>query len=272
MPHSHNQVENERFILDRFFSTMNIQADSIDRGPLVAGNNKPDFVVCIDGSQIGIEETTYYRKQRPGESRPRQAKENAWHDLQSVIEKARQKYSELSEIHGSVRFRDFMLPPSREYDPFAMELVEFAMSKIGELSSEHERYKTFCEKYSYLSRYLEYLELKRVGCYMFWDWRHNADNMGLQEDALYSRIQDKIGKHVQSQVDENWLLITSGTQTSQQMWGLSVSLMNEFSEILDLLDESPFDRIYIYDYVHSKVVLWTVSEGWEDVLPAESSG
>lgn len=272
MPHSHNQVENERFILDKFFSAMNTQADSIDRGPLVKGNHKPDFVVCIDGSQIGIEETTYYRRQRPNESQPRQAKENAWSVLQRVIEKARQNYSELSEIHGGVRFRDFMLPPSREYDSFANELFEFAMSKIGVLSSEHKRYRTFCEKYPHLNRYIEYLELKHVGYYMFWDWRHNADDMGLQEDELYSIIRHKIDKHVQNQFDENWLLITSGTQMSQQMGlgHLFAGQMNEFSEILHLLDESPFDRIYIYDYVQSRVVLWTVSKGWEDVLPAES--
>jgi len=145
------------------------------------------------------------------------------------------------------------------------------MSKIGGLSSEHKRYRTFCEKYPHLNRYLEYLELKYVGCYMFWDWRHNADHVGLQEDELYSIIRDKIDKHVQSQFDENWLLITSGTQMSQQMGHLFVGRMNEFSEILDLMDESPFDRIYIYDYVQSRVVLWTVSKGWEDVLPAESS-
>ena len=271
MPHSHNQVDNERFILDRFFSTINIQAGSIVRGPLVDGNNKPDFVVCIDGSQIGIEETTYYRKQRADESQPRQAKESAWPDLQSVIEKARQKYSELSEIHGCMSFRGFMLPPSKEYDPFARELVEFAMSKIGDLSSVHKRYRTFCEKYPHLNSYLGYLELKQVRHYGFWQWRHNADNMELQEDKLYSIIQDKTGKHIQSRVDENWLLITSGTQMSQQMGHLSVGRMNEFSEILDLLDESPFDRIYIYDYVRSRVVVWTVREGWEDVLPAESS-
>jgi len=66
MPHSHNQEENEQFILDNFFSDMNIQPDSIERGPLIEGNHKPDFVVCIDGSRIGIEETTYYRKQRLG--------------------------------------------------------------------------------------------------------------------------------------------------------------------------------------------------------------
>ncbi len=271
MPHSHNQVENERFILDRFFSVMNIQAGSVNRGPLAGGNHKPDFVVCIDGSRIGIEETTYYRKKRRDESRPRQEKESAWLSLRSVIEKARRKYTNLSEIHGCVRFRHFMLPPSREYDPFARQLVEFAMSKIGDLSSERNRYRTFCEKYPYLNTYLEYLELKHVRCDMYWDWGHNADGMALQEDALHGIIRNKIRKHVQSQVDENWLLITSGTQTSQQMWGLSVSMMNEFSEILDLLYECPFDSIYIYDYVHSRVVLWTVSKGWEDVLPAESS-
>lgn len=271
MPRSHNQVENERFILEKFLSAMNMQADSIDRGPLVKGNHKPDFVVCIDGRRIGIEETTYYRRQRPNESQPRQAKENAWSVLRRVIERARQNYSGLSEIRGAIRFKDFRLPPSKEYDSFANELFEFAMSKIGELSSEHKRYRTFSEKYSHLSRYLEYLELKHVGCYMYWDWRHKADGVGLQEGELYSIIRDKIDKHVQSQFDEDWLLITSGTQMSQQMGlqHLFAAQMNEFSEIIDLLAESPFDRIYIYDYVQTRVVLWTMSKRWQDVLPAE---
>jgi len=188
-----------------------------------------------------------------------------------VIEKARQNYSELSEIHGGVKFRDFMLPPSKKYDSFANELFEFAMSKIGGLSSEYKCYRTFCEKYPHLNRYLEYLELRHVGCYMSWDWWHNADFVGLQEDELYGVIRGKIDKHVQSQFDENWLLITSGTQTSQQMGRLSVGQMNKFSKILDLLNKSPFDKIYIYDYSRSRVVLWTASKGWEDVLPAESS-
>ena len=178
----------------------------------------------------------------------------------------RQNHNELNEINGVMRFRDFVLPPSKEHVPFANELVEFAMSKRGDLSSDHKRYKTFYEKYPYLSKYLEYFELSQVGCYMSWNWSHNADYVGLQEEELYSIIRGKIDKHVQTQFYENWLLITSRTQMSQQMGRLSVGQMNKFSKILDLLNESPFDRIYIYDYSRSRVVLWTVSKGWEDVL------
>jgi len=258
-----DQTENEQFILENFFSVMGVEADSIDRGPTVNGNDKPDFVVCIAGKKIGIEETTYYREQRPDESHPRQAKENAWDNLKTVIEKARRDYSELNEVHGAISFKDFVLPPSREYEPFASELIEFTMDMLGGFGSDPKRYKTFDEKYLLLNKYVEYLKLQQVECYgMSWDWLHNADGVALQEAELRGVIQAKIGKHVQSHVDENWLLITSRTQLSQQMGYLFVEKMNKYKSVCDLLNDCPFDKVYIYDYTRRKVFLWTLDGGW----------
>lgn len=271
MPNPQDQTESERFILDKFFSVMGIEADSIGRGPILNGNAKPDFVVCIAGKQIGIEETTYYRKQRLDELQPRQANENAWLDLQMVIEKARRVHSELYEVHGVIRFRDFALPSSKEYGPFANDLVEFTMNMLCGFSSDRKRYKMFDEQYPLLNKYVEYLELQQVKCYMFWDWSHNAECVGLQEEELRGIIQAKIDKHVQSQVDENWLLITSGTRLSQQMGYLFVKKMNKYTSVCDLLNDCPFNKVYIYDYTRSKVFLWTLDGGWVAATTNEST-
>ncbi len=263
MSNSQNQTENERFILENFFSVMGIEADSIDRGPTVNGNDKPDFVVCITGKKIGIEETRYFMKQRPDWQQPRQAIESAWDNLKTVIEERRRRYSELKEVHGAISFREFVLPPSREYGPFASELIEFSMDMLGGFGFDPKRYRTFDEKYLLLNEYVEYLKLQQVECYgMSWDWLHNAEFVGLQERELHGIIQTKIERHVPSPVDENWLLVTSAPETSQQMGYLFVGGLNKYKSVCDLLNDCPFDKVYIYDYTRSKVFLWTLDGGW----------
>ena len=263
MSNPEDQTRDERFILDKFFSVMGIKADSIHPGPIVNGNRKPDFVVCIAGKQIGIEETKYYRKLRPDELHTRQAKEKAWYDLKTVIEKARRGYSELNEVHGKIGFRDFTLPSSKEYEPFAKELIEFIMNMTGGFNSDYT-YETFDEKCPLLNKYVEYLKLQQVGIYMFWDWGHEAECVKLQKEELLGIIQAKIDKHVQSQVDEHWLLITSRTQLSQNMGRLSVGVMNKYEDICNLLNDGPFDKVYIYNYMLSRVIFWTLNRGWVD--------
>lgn len=263
MSNPQDQSKNERPMLNRFFSVMGIKADSIDRGPSENGNAKPDFVVCIDGNRVGIELTMYYREQESNESRPRQAKENAWLKLKKAIAKAKQCYSELNEVHGAIKFKDLVLPPSKEYGQFADELVDFTMNRRGELSFDHKCYKTFDEKYPLLNKYVEYLELKQFGCYLLsWDWKHEPGHVGLQKKELLGIIQAKIGKHVQSQVDEHWLLITSGIELSQQMGYLLVGKINKYESVCNLLNGGPFDKVYIYDDVRSRVVFWTLNQGW----------
>ena len=265
MSHVEDQIRSERWILDRFFELTGIGGAGIHCGPNVDGNPKPDFIVSIEGKRVGIEETQYYRDTRPDESYPRQMTESAWHELRDIIEKARQGCSELDEVHGVLEFRNLILPSPKEYKHFASELVKFTMSKIGELCSDGKRYTTFGEQHNLLSKYVKCLELKRPKCHMFWDWGHNADYIRLQEEELFNRVQAKIGKHVQSEVDENWLLITNGTQLSQQMGKLSVEGLNRYTRVCALLKSGPFDRVYIYDYAHSRIVLWTADVGWADV-------
>lgn len=244
---------------------MGIQAKNIARGPLVNGNHNPDFIAQINESKIGVEETTYYRQQRKGESYPRQLKESAWQDLRDIIENKRKNHVELNEIYGTVRFGKFLLPPSKEYDSFADELVKFAISKVEELSDDFKRYKAFDYEYTHLRKYVEYFELQKVVCYMFWDWRHRADSVGLQKDELCSVIQAKIDKYTDCQANENWLLVTSGTQISQQMGRLCVGIMNEWKDVFDLLDKSPFDKVYVYDYMRSRIVLYTKVGRWKKI-------
>ncbi len=263
MPNPQDQKKRERFFLDNFFSVMGIEADSINRGKTVNGNDKPDFVVCFAGKKIGIEETRYFMEQRPGWQQPRQATESAWDNLKAVIEERRRSYSQLNEVHGAISFRDFVLPPSREYGPFASELIEFTMDMLGGFGSDPKRYRTFDEKYLLLNKYVECLKLQQVECYgMSWDWLHNAEYVGLQEDELWKTIQAKSEKHVKGPVDESWLLITSGPETSQQMGYLFVEKMNKYKTVCDLLNDCPFEKVYIYDYTRSKVFLWTLDGGW----------
>lgn len=273
MPNTKAQKENERFILDKFFSVMGIKAESIQKGQEANGNPQPDFVACIAGKQIGIEETTHYREQRPDELQPRQAKEKAWHDLQRVIEDVRQNYSELSEVHGVIKFRNFTLPSLKEHRPFVNELVDFTMNKLDVITHDRKRFKTFNEKHSLLNKYVEYLELQRIKYYKFWDWTYNAEYVGLQKDTLRAIIQSKInqhinnGEHIKRQVDENWLLITTGTQLSQQVGHLFVERLNQYEEVNKLLNTGPFAKVYFYDYMNSRVILWTIQDmGWVSMV------
>jgi hypothetical protein len=270
MANPQDQTENERFIVDHFFSIMGTKADSIERGPDINGNDKPDFIVCIDGKRIGIEETTYHRGRRRDELRPRQANESAWPVLQKAIEEARRSHSELKGIHGAIRFKNFVLPSSKQYRQFAEESVKFAVSMLDGLSSDHKRFKTFDVQYPLLKKHVEYLELQQVECYMFWDWRHNADGVSLEQNELLGIIQAKIRKHEQSEVDENWLLITSRTQLSQQMGHLSVGELDSFEDVCDSLQKGPFNKVYIYDYMRSRVFVWSIDGGWLESLTAKN--
>ncbi len=264
MANAHDQAENESFILTNFLDVACLTPSSIHRGPSLDGNSNPDFVVCIEGKQVGIEETTYYRQQRVDELRPRQATESAWDDLRKVIARTKHRHKELEEIHASISFRNFRLPPPREHEAFADELVGFAVQERHALENVFHRFTKFGGQYRLLNGYIEYAEIRQAGCkVLYWDWRHNAEHVGLKEDELLDIIKTKTVRHVRAEFDENWLLITSRTETSQQMGPLSAEKLNGFENVRHALANGPFDKVYIYDYTRRKVVCWSaVLEGW----------
>ena len=167
MSSSQNQTKNEKWILKLFLKLMDIRGASIKPGPMVKGNSSPDFVIQVNGRKIGIEETTYHRKLRNDESAPRQTKESAWQKLKGLIEDIRKKHKKLNKIRGIIRFRNFTLPPPKERESFADELVKFAVNKSSELGSGYKCYKSFDDAYRHLRKYIEYFKLKKVNSYIF---------------------------------------------------------------------------------------------------------
>jgi len=244
--------ENERFYLDKFLALLGKVADEIHPEEF------PDFIVSIATKKIGIELTDFHSDLKGESGKPRRAVEEAWLLIQGTIMEEVKKRNKLKETFGFLSFKKLELPPKSKYKIFADELIKLSLEMID---SDCQEIKPL-GNYPLLSKYLEKFCLERAGCYITWQWNHNASSVGITETRLINATKSKIEKVVnykEKNIDELWLLIVSGHRLSQAM-GLNLHhKLNTFDQLNNFLKHSGYNKIFIYQYMFDVIYKWP---GW----------
>ena len=254
-----NQKDDELFYLEQFLNCLRIKTDNIKKG-----NEPPDYTITIDGKDIAIEITEFHSNAKGLNNHSRREVEENWKKLRMVIRTERNKHSELKSINVNIYFKELNVPPVRDHSKFAKELVCFVIKKLGCISDKKKIFTDFQGRYNLLSIYLKELRFHNVGCYITWDWNQNAAFVGLSEKELEITISPKLKKYQPKKGYENWLLIVSGTNLSQAMGRPCIDELNKYA-INKKLVKSPFDKVYIFQYMLSRVLLWQRYIGWQEI-------
>lgn len=255
-----DQEERERFYLDRFLKSLVFPCQNIDRGA-----NPPDFVIQSNGLKIAIEITEFYSNAKGSTGDPRRLVEKEWEKLREVISKIRDQHPELHEINCIVILKELGLPPRREYEKFAFELINFVIESIPDLSDKPEGFKILSEEFPLLKKYVAKIRLNKVGCYITWDWNHTGGFVGFSEGELTNVISKKVSlDNSEDSYDEEWLLIVAdGSEGISQCMGLPhVDEFNSFMTVKQMLDASFLDKVYIFQYLLDRIFEWRRDRGW----------
>ena len=223
----------------------------------------PDFVIGFDGKKIGVEVTYFHSSAKGADGRPRRAVEEEWNRLQSQIMSEIDKLPEMNDIFGSLQFHALDVPTRRQHEQFVQELLSLSQCMIANGSLEKAPDEN---NYPLLSRYIKKLTLERVGCYITWEWNHNAAFVGLDEEELIETITPKIvrtGNYLKKdKFDELWLLIVSEHRLSQTIPLRLLDKLNSFGTLNNELQESNFAKVFLYQYQFDIVYEWP---GWKKI-------
>ena len=252
------QEDKEKFYLTAFLKCLNYQYSKLERD-----SNPPDFVLIKNGLRIAIEITDFHSSYKSSRGFPRRLVEEEWRKLQGVIAKERGKEIDLNEISCWLRFKELLLPSSKESLIFARELVRFIKSHLSDFSVEVKKFDDF-SSFPVLKKYLGYLSISKVGCYITWDWNFLGGFVGLFEQELIDTIQDKMNLTFSADLyKEIWLLVVSGGEGLSQSMGLpSIEELREFSKVNRILKKGCFQKMYIFQYMFNRIVEWEKARGW----------
>ena len=247
------QKQNERFYLDKFLALLGKAPNEIQ------SRESPDFIVILQQKKIGMELTDFHSDLKGENQRPRRAIEETWTLLQRTIMEEVGKYDELKEANGFLLFEKLELPPKSKHREFAKELIKLSLEMLNFGCKERRP----GNNYPFLNKYLKKFCLEKVGCYITWEWNYNVSWIGLRETELMDAIKPKIGKAFGykkgKHIDELWLLIISGYRLSQAMGIYLLEKLNTFDQLNNLLSQSGYDKIYIYQYMFDIIYEWP---GW----------
>lgn len=256
------QKQNERFYLDKFFALLGKMPNEIQSG------ESPDFIVILQQKRIGMELTDFHSDLKRENDRSRRAIEETWMLLQKMIMEEVGKCNELKETNGFLFFKKLELPPKSKHKKFTRELIKLSLEMLNLDCKEIMP----GNNYPFLNKYLKKFRLEKVGCHTTWKWNYNVSFIGLTEIELMDTIKPKIektfGYKKEKELNELWLLITSGYRLSQAMGIHLLEKLNTYDRLNNLLSQSGYKKIYLYQYMFDVIYEWPgwVKVGREDSL------
>jgi hypothetical protein len=261
------QIRTERFYFDKFLEVGNMRPRSVHRGA-----NPPDFIITHAKKEIAVEITEFHSLATGSGGHPRRLVEEEWAKLQKLIEQGRKHYPDLNDISWLLFFKNLALPSRTEYQQFVRELLQFSQGSLESISDKGKDFNSFGTNFSILGNYLRKLHLQPVWCYITWEWNHSASSVGLNESEMKKTISRKLEIPRPNCASENWLLIVSGHQLSQSMGLPDVQKLNAFNEVNNMLKNGPYDKVFIFQYMYNRILLWEHSGNWEEVRKARFAG
>ncbi len=256
------QKENELFYLNKFLQRMKIKPKYIE-----CGEDPPDFYMLYQSNKIAIEVTEYHSMRKSSGGHVWRAVEEEWRKIRDLFIKERKRYTKLDDVHGFLSFRELEMPPVMKHGQFVTELLEFGISQHKTLTEERSSFKRFPSTYPLLNKYLKEMHLEKVNCYMTWD-RNSATFVGINEKELEKCVSKKLKIQCPQQITENWLLIVSGANMSQQIGLTHYEKFNNFAQLNEHLEKSSFNKVFFFQYVFQRVLCWFNGKQWREVKPA----
>jgi hypothetical protein len=264
MSNRQKQEEAESFYIKEFLQRMEIKSEHIERG-----EDPPDFYIVYKSNRIAVELTDYHSVRKSPRGHSWRAVEEERRKIRALFIKEKEQYPKLNDVLGCLYFRELEMPPAKEHGQFVTELLEFGISQCETLTKEVSWFRSFPSNYPLLNRYLKKIHLQKAGRWMPWNFNSSAW-VGITEEELGKCVSKKLQTPRPVEVDENWLLVVSGNDISQQIGSTPCETFNGFAELHKCFDGSAFDKIFFFQYVWGRVLCWSPGKQWEEIKSAET--
>lgn len=253
------QKRTERAILDLYIEMRGIAGAGVRPGP-----EPPDFLLKHGDELIGIEITEYHDPSPTISGYPRRVVEATWEALRQQVVAYREEHRELDGLSVMLDFRSLNVPPRRSHHAF-IEAVAAVIAAAKDRITDHQVAISVTADHPQLLRdYLQRISVRRVSCYMEWDWNHMFAGIGTSEPELWANIGPKLTYRAPEGVTSSRLIVAGGFRHSEIVAAWSTEQLNHFAQLNAYLHAGPFDEVAI---VCMRPFLWTRETGWQDFGP-----
>lgn len=252
-----SQKEHERRLLHAFMDLVGLT----NRVKDVEEGEGPDFRFTLDGARIGTEITEYHDPQAVNEEGVhRRTVEARWDELQDALTDSRPEDLEGFLLHLS--FEELRLPTPEERGDFIGQLHEALRKRIEEINNGGCRFRPDSDYSPLLEEYVRIVDVRPVTA---WSQPHSniqADAVGTDEARLLKALTSKLTADSPEGLAECWLVVHTGWRISQMTGWMFVEHLENYDSLNQLIEQSPYDRLYFVEAENERVFLWCRNEGW----------
>lgn len=255
-----SQKANERGILDQYFKALGLPYTVIEEA------EPPDFIVQVGRQRVGVEITEYHVPHRLPGGFTRRAVEDGWERLRSYVVEFRKTHPELDRLSIWLEFTGLCVPSGKELPSFVAAVAALIADTRPSMNDEDGYLYIRIEPDSpaILRSYLKTVRIKKVSCYMEWDWNHSAGGVGTSDQEMLAAVGQKLkGYQPPDGLDANHLVVAGwGGRMSEIIAPLSAEQFQSFTAFNAALEESPFDTVGVLCFLY---LLWERGRGWREL-------
>ena len=250
------QKQRERGILEAYKQSRKLDGSVIEC-------ERPDFIIENQDACIGVEITEYHQPKYPKHTFSRTNVEEEWKSLRTLIASYRANVLSLDNLRVLLNFSKLRVPPKKDHYQFLIEIHEI-IDKQSQLTDDVITIPITDDHPDILKAYLKSFEVRKVGCYLEWDWNHAYARIGTSQDELLSILKEKLSFKRPAHLSElNLVLFGNGMSGSTQIGMLSVDQLNQWLKLNEELSMSDFDVVAI---LNSKgMYIWRKITGWSQI-------
>jgi hypothetical protein len=212
----------------------------------IADGERPDFILSLGGTTVGVEVTDFHVAGRRREVEEHWQRLRQWPML--LIDYPQYRSVELN-------FKTLLLPSKKDLHQFVGEVIALTSHTI--LSDE--RIPIDPTRQPVLAKYLTHIDLSPSTLRnLSWRWNFDIAWIGVSEDELLAIVEGKAGSTVTA-ASSYWLIVTEGPTLSRVMAFMDHEWVDTMPRLQLALNAGPYDRLILSQ---SPVIEWRRDAGW----------
>lgn len=256
--------QGEREILRRLFEFIGRELPAFDQG------ENPDFIVPLDGKQVGIEVTWYHTREMTDDGLvgARQASAE-WYKFRKAAEQFSAQLEHLKTLTVYLQFKG-AIPNKRTQQAFLEELSTFALERRAEYASSRREYSRHHFTTPLVQQYLRIIELHDQG-YPYWASNNDSGWVARPDDTITDIAVAKIKKDYPRPTDALWLAIAGGYHKGEFLGiNLGVEDFDAMAGWKEAMQHSPMPFQSIFVLTIGSGFEWnTEQQQWRSLKPSK---
>lgn len=227
---------------------------------LCRGANPPDLVLEHEGCRTAIEVTDYHDPNPTPSGVSMREVEAGWEGLREEAYDELNRRPHLKSLKVNLVLRGTDLPSKAKRRALVKEACDLLDLHAHSVGGETVRIPV--SEDGLLGRYVDTMEVRRIGHYEDWNSDPKVNWVGVteQELLLFLCRSGKLSLHLGEKFDERWLLVCGGVHPSQIIAAMHSERLNRFTELNERLGRSIWDVVYLME--PDELFRWRRGQRW----------